>query len=269
MTLKIGLIQMCSSNSWDLNRRKIESLLENPDLNSSDLILLPENFACMQNSREEKIEIQENHNEGPVQEWIKSISKKFGIWLVAGSFPISSQVKGKPFARCLVSNPDGEFEAHYDKIHLFDVEVAQGESYFESEDTQSGDSPQIIEVKGVKIGLSICYDVRFPELYRDYQQSGVQLVLVPSAFTFNTGKLHWDTLLSARAIENLFYVAAANQTGTHPNGRATYGHSQIVDPWGKVMVQLDSNEGFITADIDVAHLSAIRNSFPSHNHRKL
>lgn len=266
--MKIALVQITSSDSLQDNLSKIEKLVA-AQQGEFDLLLLPENFALMATSSKAKLEVQEIQGKGPVQDWLSQFSQKHQCWTVAGSFPISSDDVNKPFARCLVYAPNGELEDYYDKIHLFDVAVSESESYCESADTSAGVKPITLQIKDFKVGLSICYDLRFPELYRLYQEQSVDLVLVPSAFTYQTGKQHWDTLLRARAIENLYFVAATNQTGTHANGRQTYGHSQVIDPWGKVIAGLEEEEGIIICDISKKRLDQVRKNFPAHNHRKL
>ncbi len=267
--MKLGLIQICASNDIEQNLNKLEAWLRQASEEGAELVLLPENFALMPNHASEKLATQETPGEGRVQGWLSRISAELKIWIVAGSFPIQSDDKNRPFARCLIYNPQGQLDSYYDKIHLFYVAVSEQETYLESADTHAGHQPLIIEVAGVKIGISICYDVRFPELYRYFQSEGVELALVPAAFTLKTGQAHWELLLKSRAVENLFYVAAANQTGTHANGRQTYGHSLAVDPWGKLIGAMAEEEGLLVVDIEQAKLAAIRSRFPAHLHRKL
>ncbi|WP_251358056.1 carbon-nitrogen hydrolase family protein [Kangiella sp. TOML190] len=267
--MKLGLIQICGSNNVEHNLNKIEPLLRQAAEQGAQLVLLPENFALMPNHSAEKLANQERQGQGKVQAWLSRVSAELNIWIVAGSFPIQSDDIKRPYARCLIYNSQGQLDSYYDKIHLFDVAVSEQEQYLESADTQAGEQPQIIEVAGLKIGISICYDLRFPELYRYFQSQGVELALVPSAFTYKTGQAHWELLLKTRAVENLFFVAAANQTGIHANGRQTYGHSLAIDPWGKVLASLEAEEGLLVVNIEQSKLATIRRRFPAHLHRKI
>ncbi|NVJ68403.1 MAG: carbon-nitrogen hydrolase family protein [Gammaproteobacteria bacterium] len=259
---------MTSSDSVQENLAKIERILEQAT-ETFDLLVLPENFAQMASRAKDKLITQEFFGNGVVQDWLAKISKQYQCWLVAGSFPIRSEDENRPFARCLVYSPKGEFDSYYDKIHLFDVAVSEAEAYCESNDTFAGNKPQLIEISGYKVGLSICYDLRFPELYRLYQEKGADLILAPSAFTYATGKCHWDILLKSRAIENLCYVAAANQTGVHANGRRTYGHSKVISPWGETLAKLAQEEGLLFCQLDKQKLASVRERFPALTHRKL
>ncbi len=259
---------MTSSNLVKENLAKIEKFLA---LNTEqfNLLILPENFAQMAKYAQEKLQTQEIFGQGFVQTWLSDLSKEYQCWIIAGSFPIQSEDTSKPFARSLVYNPNGALETYYDKIHLFDVAVSQSEAYCESNDTQPGLEPTIVEINSFKVGLSICYDLRFPELYRYYQQQDVDLLVAPSAFTYETGRCHWDLLLKSRAVENLCYMAAVNQTGFHANGRRTYGHSQIISAWGETVAELEEQEALFIYELSKEHLAKIRGQFPAHTHRKL
>lgn len=267
--MKVAALQICASSNLEENLKKVELFLKECVEQKVVLCVLPENFALMAVSTRDKLAIQEHQDDGPVQSWLKDMSKKYQLWLVAGSFPIHSSDSSRPFARCLVYNPDGNLTCYYDKIHLFDVEVSSDESYLESNDTAYGNLPVTFNINDFKVGLSICYDLRFPELYRFYQEANVDLILAPSAFTYETGKRHWDILTKARAIENLCYLVAPNQTGVHDNGRKTFGHSQVIDPWGNVLANLQQEEGLAIAELSKKHLLKIRKTFPATKHRKL
>ncbi len=265
--MKVAALQYTASADLEANLSKLESMLETCHKTKVDMCLLPENFALMPVSSSQKLAIQEHHQKGRVQDWLAKMSAKFGLYLIAGSFPIESNDPKRPYARCLVYDNTGCLISYYDKIHLFDVGVSANESYCESTDTMAASKPVIVDIKGFKVGLSICYDLRFPELYRYYQTQGVELIVAPSAFTYVTGKAHWDTLLKARAVENLCYLLAANQTGVHDNERRTYGHSKIIDPWGADLIQLAEEEGIISYQISKEVIASIRERFPAHTHR--
>lgn len=267
--MNIAAVQLCSTSNLDSNLQRIEDLLSKEKNKHIDLCVLPENFALMPKFPNQKLDSQESFGFGKVQDWLGMLSRKYNFWVIAGSFSISSKNLDKPYARCLVYNPEGQCVAHYDKIHLFDVSVTNDESYCESKDTLAGHNPVVVEINEFKIGLSICYDLRFPELYRYYQEAKVDLIVAPSAFTYETGEKHWETLIKCRAVENLAYLVAPNQTGTHDNGRTTYGHSLIVDPWAKTLASLGEHEGVLLAEISKEKLKKIRNSFPALSHRKL
>ncbi|MCG8378668.1 MAG: carbon-nitrogen hydrolase family protein, partial [Proteobacteria bacterium] len=196
---------------------------------------------------------------------------KHRIWLLGGTIPIQSNSPDKVFAASLLYNPDGKCIAHYNKIHLFDVLVneATDESYMESNTFEAGDRPVVVKTDFANVGLSICYDLRFPELYRKMHNSNVQIITAPSAFTATTGEAHWEFLIRARAIENMCYVIAPNQGGTHANERQTWGHSMIVDPWGNILAQLESGPGIAITEIDLEQQARLRNSFPALQHIKI
>jgi predicted amidohydrolase len=191
------------------------------------------------------------------------------MWIVAGGMPERSSDVERPFNTCAVVAPDGRVAARYRKVHLFDVDLADGSRYRESASTSAGGEPVVADVAGVKTGLSVCYDVRFPELYRALSSRGAELLVVPAAFTLLTGKDHWLVLLRARAIEAQAYVVAAAQWGKHPRGRQTFGKSAIVDPWGEIVAQASEGEGVVTAVLDPAYLARVRDNLPSLRHRRL
>jgi predicted amidohydrolase len=194
---------------------------------------------------------------------------RLGIWIVAGGMPERSGDPARPFNTCAVIDPRGLVVARYRKVHLFDVDIADGSRYRESGCTTAGDVPVVADVAGVKLGLSVCYDVRFPELYRALSAQGAEALVVPAAFTLLTGKDHWHVLLRARAIEAQAYVIAAAQWGKHPRGRHTFGKTSIIDPWGEIVAQVSEGEGAITATLDPAYLARVRENLPSLKHRRL
>jgi predicted amidohydrolase len=194
---------------------------------------------------------------------------RHGVWVLGGGMPERSDDPARPFNTSVLVSPKGKVAATYRKVHLFDVSLADGSSYRESAATSAGTESLTAEVLGVRVGLSVCYDVRFPELYRRLVDQGARVVTVPSAFTLATGKDHWHVLLRARAIENQVYVLAPAQHGKHPRGRQTFGKSLIVDPWGEVVAQCSEGEGMATADLDFAYQDSVRTSLPSLLHRRL
>ena len=236
----------------------------------SKLVALPENFALMGDTGLEKIAEREADRVGPIQDFLAMVAKKYSVWVVAGSVPMEADADNKIRAACLVYNDTGERVARYDKIHLFDVDLPNvGEVYRESDTIEAGQDSVIIDTPFGRIGLIICYDLRFPELIRSMSRKGVDILIVPAAFTAETGAAHWEVLLRARAIENLLYVIAPNQGGFHVNGRKTFGHSMIVDPWGVVMDCYKTGGGFVSADIDLDRQKKLKASFPVLEHRRL
>jgi len=265
--MKAAAIQMNSSDQVDSNLSKAESLLTQAKDAGADVCFLPENFAFMGHPKELLNSVMEDEA-GPIQTRISNIAKEQEIWIIAGSIPVKDIKTGKAFSRSIAFNDEGRIIGFYDKVHLFDVEVNH-KKYHESEAFIAGTEAKVISTPWFKAGLSICYDLRFPELYRSEEFKDVEVISVPSAFTKETGETHWMTLLQSRAIENLAYVVAPNQWGEHFGARKTFGHSVIIDPWGKVMDIKAGGEGFVLAEIDVEGLKSIRNKFPALEHRKL
>ncbi len=234
------------------------------------LAALPENFALMPERGRDKAELAERPGNGPIQEFLAATAEKLGLWIVAGSMPLVSPERDRVYGACLVVDDEGRRRAIYRKIHLFDVDLPDGEeSYRESHSMYPGDDPVTVDTPIGRIGLTICYDVRFPELFRTLVDDGATVFTVPAAFTATTGKAHWHTLLRARAIENLSFVIAPGQFGMHPDDRETYGHSLIVDPWGRVLAEQPAGNGAVIADIDPDGISAVRERFPALANRRL
>jgi len=236
------------------------------------LVALPENFAFMGAKEADKLAHKEPDGDGRIQQFLSSIARELKIWIVAGTVPLA--VEGDPkrvWAACLVYDDRGQRVARYDKIHLFDVEVPGGEHYRESASIAAGAlQPVVVETPVGRLGLSVCYDLRFPELYRAMVDAGAELFCAPAAFTHRTGEAHWDALLRARAIENQCYVIAPGQSGVHASGRRTWGHSRIIDPWGAVLGgRGDDEEGIVSAQIDLTRLRELRTTFPVLTHRRL
>ncbi|MBT8439055.1 MAG: carbon-nitrogen hydrolase family protein, partial [Gammaproteobacteria bacterium] len=230
----------------------------------------PENFAYMGKAESDVLAIKEQQGDGPLQNFLSQLASKHGIWIVGGTVPIECCDQSKVFASSLVYNDRGEQVARYDKIHLFDVHLVEAdEQYSESSTIEPGSETCVINTPFGKLGVAICYDLRFPELFRNLVDRGVEIIALPAAFTAITGKAHWETLVRARAIENLSYVIAAAQGGFHLSGRETYGHSMIVDPWGSVLAQVPRGPGSVSVKIDIDFLTNTRRNFPCIDHRKL
>jgi len=266
----VACIQMASGPNVGANLLEAERLIGMAVDKGAKLIVLPENFAIMGKEESDKVAVRESDDGGPIQDFLSQQAVKQGIWLVGGTVPMVAKADNKIRAACLLYNDQGKQAARYDKIHLFDVSLVDSdERYAESEAIESGDQAVVVETPFGKLGLAVCYDLRFPELFRTMLDQGMDLIAMPSAFTAITGKAHWSILVRARAIENLCYVLAAGQGGYHVNGRETYGHSMIVDPWGQVMNELANGSGLVCADIDLQRLKNIRRTFPALEHRNI
>lgn len=269
MTLA-AVIQMTSSADVQHNLHTAHALLHRAAQQGAQLAALPENFALMGLSDQDKLAVAETDGDGPLQSWLADTARELGLWIVAGTLPIRRTGEARVAAACLVVNARGERVARYDKIHLFDVEVDDAtRSYRESATVAPGQQIVLVETPIGRLGLAICYDVRFPELFRSLSQRGAEVLVLPSAFTTPTGRAHWQVLLRARAIENLCYLLAPAQTGLHANGRETYGHSMIVDPWGEILQQQEAGIGVVIAALDRDRQRTLRHSFPALAHRRL
>ncbi len=268
--MKVAAVQMASGPNVTYNLIEAGRLVALAVEDGAELVVLPENFAIMGMSEQDKLKISEAPGAGRIQDFLAEQSGRHGIWLVGGTVPLSASVPSKVRASCLLFNDRGKQVARYDKIHLFDVRIEEtSETYNESRTIEPGDQVVVVETPFGRLGLAICYDLRFPELYRRMLDDNVEIIAIPSAFTAITGKAHWETLVRARAIENLSYVIASAQGGYHLNGRETHGHSMIVDPWGVVHDRLPSGSGFVIAEIDSNYLAVTRRNFPATSHRKL
>ena len=266
---KVAAIQMASGPNVKANLAEAEKLIKIAVQQEAELIVLPENFAIMGMAETDKVKIAEDVGSGLLQDYLKEQARKHNIWLVGGTIPIRSSESGKVFAACLLFNPQGELVTRYDKIHLFDVTIeASNESYTESETITPGDKIVVVDTPFGRLGLAVCYDLRFPELFRAMIDLNMEICALPSAFTSLTGRVHWESLLRSRAIENLSYMIAADQGGYHVGGRETHGDSMIVDPWGQVLNRLPHGTGVVVADIDVAKLEHTRKMFPALNHKR-
>ncbi|MCF7986542.1 MAG: carbon-nitrogen hydrolase family protein [Methylovulum sp.] len=267
---KCAAIQMASSPNIRSNLIAAERLIEEAAKAGAKLVALPENFALMGNHELDKIKVKEVEGSGPIQDFLANVARKYGVWVIGGTIPIAGNADHKVRACCLIYNDKGERMARYDKIHLFDVNVpGTDEVYRESDSIEAGNTPLVIDTPFGRLGVGVCYDLRFPELFRKMGQQGVEILVIPSAFTAETGAAHWEVLLRARAIENLCYIIAPNQGGFHLNGRKTFGHSMIIDPWGVVLDCYKTGSGFVCTDINRERLEKIRSTFPVLHHRRL
>jgi deaminated glutathione amidase len=238
----------------------------------ASVVLLPENFNFIGRRDADKRAVAESYGAGPTQDFLAAAARRHGVWIVGGTQPLRSEAAdGRVTNSLLVYDVAGRCVARYDKIHLFDVDVPgkPGETYRESAHVAPGHDVVLIDTPAGRVGLSVCYDLRFPELYRRLSAAGAEVLVVPAAFTVPTGRAHWETLLRARAVENLCYVVAAAQSGLHPNGRETYGDSLIVDYWGRVLTRLPRGSGFVSAAIDRDALGRVRGEFPALQNRVL
>ncbi|MEO7775731.1 MAG: carbon-nitrogen hydrolase family protein [Steroidobacteraceae bacterium] len=272
--MKIAAVQMNSGPEVQSNLDAARALLEDAARQGAAVALLPENFAIMGRKERDKIAVSEAPGSGPIQEFLSSTAKRLSLCIIGGTIPLEVAGETRVAPACVVYGADGAYLGRYDKIHLFDVSVpGRNETYRESASMVPGREPVILPTPAGRVGLSVCYDVRFPELYRRLSAGpggaaqGADFLSVPAAFTVPTGEAHWDTLLRARAIENLCCVVAAAQVGEHANGRRTYGHSMIVDCWGTVLGQLPEGPGCVVAEFDLAKQAATRESFPALTHR--
>tara|TARA_B110000977_G_C11019969_1_gene470886 strand:+ start:63 stop:902 length:840 start_codon:yes stop_codon:yes gene_type:complete len=265
-TIKVAGIQMASSPSVTSNLIEAERLIKMAVEAGAKLVVLPEYFAIMGIHDSDKVKVREDEGDGPIQRFLSKIAKKHKIWLIGGTIPLVSNSVKKVRNSCLVYNDKGKQMARYDKIHLFGLDLAT-EQYHEKKTIEAGNEVVVVDTPYGKIGLSACYDLRFPELYRAMGE--VDMIVVPSAFTETTGKAHWQTLVRARAIENLCYVIAPAQGGYHLSGRETHGNSMIVDPWGVVLDYLPRGSGIVIANINTHYQASLRKSLPALKHKTI
>ena len=266
----VAAIQMNSSHLVADNLAAAGRLLRVARDAGADIACLPENFAFMGIRDADKRDVAEGDGVGPIQDFLSSTARSLGLWILAGTIGIKSSPQSRVANSSLLFDAGGRRVARYDKIHLFDVTIpGRDEEYRESTHVEPGRIVTLADTPVGKLGLSVCYDMRFPELYRALSAGGAQWFAMPAAFTVPTGRAHWETLLRARAIENLCYVVAPAQVGTHSNGRETYGDSLIADFWGKVLARLPDGEGVITSAIDLAEQAKTRERFPALNNRRL
>lgn len=269
MMTKIAAIQMCSSEDVDENLQTAHRLIGEAVQQGAKLIALPEMFPLVSYQSDKRIHIGEPLGQGKIQSFLAATAKEHGVWLVGGTTPISADDNSKVYASCLVYNDRGQGVGRYDKIHLFDVTLSATESYRESDTIRPGEQSVVIDTPFGKLGLAVCYDVRFPELFNELFAKGAQIIVLPSAFTLKTGAAHWHVLTRARALDTFCYVLAPAQGGLHASGRETYGHSVIIDPWGTIMAEGDANTvGAIYADMDLAEVKRVRKAIPIGDYKK-
>ena len=264
--IQVAAAQMVSTPDPAENCKTAGRLVREAAAAGAQLVLLPEYWAVLGGNEHDKVAIAEPAGDGPLQNFLANLARECGIWLLGGTLPLKSHQSGKVLNSLMAYAPDGTLAARYDKIHLFGFTRGE-ESYDESRTIVPGSEVAVLETPFARIGLSICYDLRFPELYRAMGQC--DLIVMPAAFTATTGRAHWEVLLRARAIENQCYVLAAAQGGLHPNGRRTWGHSMLVDPWGGICAELAEGEGVVTGEIDLDSMMGIRASLPALQHRTL
>lgn len=266
----VAAIQMASGPNVSANLALADQLISDAVERGAGLVVLPENFAFMGEHAKDACALREADGEGPLQDYLSQTARRHGVWLVGGTIPLAAQSNDKVRAACLVFNDQGERVARYDKMHLFDVNLVEAqERYSESEVIEPGGETLAVDSPFGKLGIAICYDLRFPEMFRQLLDKGMQIICLPASFTAITGKAHWETLVRARAIENLSYVVAAAQGGFHINGRETHGHSMIVDPWGTILAQAPGGTGFICRPLDLDYQATTRRNFPTIDHRKI
>jgi predicted amidohydrolase len=264
--MKVAAVQMVSTPVVDENFASARRLIAEAAKQGARLVLLPEYWPIMGMKESDKIAHAEQLDAGPIQKFMADIAREHGIWLIGGTLPMVAPEADKVLNTMMVYNPQGEHVVRYDKIHLFSFTKGE-ESYDEARTIVHGTKVATFDAPFGRVGLSVCYDLRFPELYR--AMGDCTLIVMPAAFTYTTGRAHWEILLRARAIENQCYVLAAAQGGIHPNGRRTWGHSMLVDPWGDVKAVLPEGEGVVVGDIEATHLQRVRESLPALKHRKL
>ncbi|MBF8270038.1 MAG: hypothetical protein HW386_1747 [Gammaproteobacteria bacterium] len=268
--VKVAALQMVSTADVEENLASAGDLIRQAAEQQTQLAVLPEFFPIIGRNDQAKLRHQERYGAGPIQEFLANNARRYGIWLMGGTIPLSTHDQGRISNSCLLYNPDGVCTARYDKLHLFDVRIGDGkESYQESKTLLAGDQVVVAATPFGNVGMSICYDLRFPELYRRMLAQEVVILTVPSAFTETTGRKHWELLLRARAVENLCFVIAPNQGGQHSDQRRTWGHSMIIDPWGEVLGALEFGASLVCAELDLNRQSELRTSFPALQHTRL
>lgn len=266
--MKVAAIQMTSGRDVETNLAAASQHLDVASREGAKLVVLPENFAYLGAQDAERLVAAETWGDGPIQDFLMNQAKEHGIWLVGGSIAIRSE-DGRSRSRSLLLDPHGAVAARYDKIHLFDVGIpGSEESYQESATTVAGTEVVSAQTPLGRIGMAVCYDLRFPALFQRLGEQGMDILALPAAFTVPTGGAHWQVLLRARAIESLSFVVASAQWGEHGGGRKTYGHSMIIDPWGEVLAERGAGAGVVMADLDMMSLEQVRDRFPVLRHRR-
>jgi predicted amidohydrolase len=264
--VRVAAIQMVSAASVDANLQAAARLVAQAACEGARLVALPEYFCLLGRKDTDKLAIRERFGDGPIQRFLAETAARHGVWLLGGTLPLACDAPAKVRNASLLFSPEGRCAARYDKIHLFGLS-RHGERFDEGATIQPGSTPAVADALGLRLGLTVCYDLRFPELFR--RLVPCDLLLVPSAFTHGTGQSHWETLLRARAIENQCFLLAPAQGGTHENGRRTWGHSMLVDPWGEVLACLPEGEGVVAGEVDPARIAEVRAMLPALAHRAL
>jgi deaminated glutathione amidase len=267
--VRAAAVQMTSTTDVARNLDEAARLLEAAAGGGAELVVLPENFSFLGSTDADRLGAAEAPTQGPAQQFLAAQSRALGIWIVGGTIPIADG-RGRAYSRSLLWDPTGRCAAQYDKIHLFDVDIpdSASESYRESNTTQPGADVTVAATPLGRIGMVVCYDLRFPALFHRLSVLGTDILVVPAAFTVPTGRAHWETLLRARAIESLSYVVASGQWGQHAGERRTYGHSMIVGPWGEILDTLPAGTGVASAELDIMGLTQLRAQFPVLEHRR-
>ena len=266
--MRIAALQMVSTPRVEDNLAAAARLIGEAAAAGAGLVALPEYFCLMGRAERDKLAVAEPYGAGPIQAMLTEAARRHGVWIVGGTLPIASGDPDHAYNTSLAVAPDGRVAARYDKMHLFRFSDGR-EDFDERRVLRAGDAPVAFDAGGWRVGMSVCYDLRFPELYRALTREACDLLAVPSAFTVPTGRAHWELLLRARAVENQCYVIAPAQGGTHESGRRTWGHSMIVDPWGEVLAMREEGEGVVLATLDAARLAAVRAQLPALQHRRL
>jgi predicted amidohydrolase len=266
--MKIAALQMVSTPDVARNLDTAASLIDEAARSGARLVALPEYFCLLGRRDTDKLAVAEADGDGPIQRVLADCARRAGVWVVGGTLPIRTADPQRVRNSCCVYAPDGGRVARYDKVHLFAYDNGR-EHYDEARVLEAGDAPVAFEAEGLRIGLSVCYDVRFPELYRALGRPPCDLLCVPSSFTYTTGQAHWELLLRARAVENQAFVIAPAQGGTHENGRRTFGHSMVIDPWGEVLGVRAEGAGVVLAELDRERIAAVRQQLPALSHRRL
>jgi deaminated glutathione amidase len=263
---RVAALQMVSTPDRERNLAEAERLIAEAAADSAQLVLLPEYFCFMGFKDTDKLAVREAYGDGPIQRFLADAARRHRVWIIGGTLPLTAPEPTRVLNTTLVFNPQGEEVARYDKIHLFNFEKGD-ESFDEARTIRPGLETRTFDAPFGRVGLSVCYDLRFPELYR--RLGDCALMVVPSAFTYTTGRAHWETLLRARAVENQCYVLAAAQGGKHENGRRTWGHSMLIDPWGEIVAVRDEGAGVVAGNLERARIDEVRLSLPAWRHRVL
>jgi nitrilase len=266
--MKVAALQMVSTPDVARNLEAAERLIAEAAAGGAALVALPEYFCVLGRRDDDKLRVAEAPGDGPIQRTLADAARRHAVWVVGGTLPLRGPDDAHALNSCLVFAPDGTQAARYDKIHLFSFDNGR-ERYDEGRTLSPGATPVALQAGALRVGLSVCYDLRFPELYRALMRPACDLIVVPSAFTYTTGQAHWELLLRARAVENQCYVLAPAQGGTHENGRRTWGHSLLIDPWGEVLAVRPEGEGVVLAEVDPARIAQVRSQLPALAHRRL